>query len=255
MRSLLEAVAHIALEVHPDRIEAVCGALTSLPNRNFSAVLKTSLGSNFSPRLLEGFARAIQEFPEVNAAELTAIFRAAAATAEIATQASSSELVWTGPGSGLVPVRHTEQVMTDLITEAVSSIFVVSFVAYDVLSVLEALTRAITRGVAVRALLERSQAHGGTVSLDSFAMMRAALPQARLYFWDRDTGAVGLGASVHAKCVVADSDSAFITSANLSNAAMERNMELGVLIRGGPLPSQLERHLLALINTKHLKEA
>ena len=55
--------------------------------------------------------------------------------------------------------------------------------------------------------------------------------------------------SVHAKCAVADDRIAFLTSANLSEAAMERNMELGVLVRGGHLPEELHRHLEALVKT------
>jgi phosphatidylserine/phosphatidylglycerophosphate/cardiolipin synthase-like enzyme len=37
---------------------------------------------------------------------------------------------------------------------------------------------------------------------------------------------------MHAKAAVADSSTAFLTSANLTEAALERNMELGVLIHG-----------------------
>jgi len=56
--------------------------------------------------------------------------------------------------------------------------------------------------------------------------------------------------AVHAKCAVSDGKLAFITSANLSTAAMERNMELGVLVRGGHLPDELHRHLNALVATE-----
>lgn len=63
------------------------------------------------------------------------------------------------------------------------------------------------------------------------------LPERRL----RDEqGHAGL---MHAKAAVADSCVAFLTSANLTEAALERNMELGVLIRGGTLPIAID-HLL-----------
>jgi hypothetical protein len=42
-------------------------------------------------------------------------------------------------------------------------------------------------------------------------------------------------------------------SANVSDAAMEWNMELGVLLRGGQLPGQLDRHLAALVTTIQLR--
>jgi len=48
---------------------------------------------------------------------------------------------------------------------------------------------------------------------------------------------------MHAKAAVADSCVAFLISANLTEAALERNMELGVLIRGGGLPMAIEQLL------------
>ena len=46
-----------------------------------------------------------------------------------------------------------------------------------------------------------------------------------------------------------------ISSANLTGHAMEKNMEAGVLIEGGPTPKKLHRHLEALITTKQLQRA
>jgi len=63
-----------------------------------------------------------------------------------------------------------------------------------------------------------------------------------------------MSASVHAKCAVADSRLAFITSANLTSAALERNMELGLLLRGGTVPDRLHAHLAALVTTKVVKQ-
>jgi cardiolipin synthase len=42
---------------------------------------------------------------------------------------------------------------------------------------------------------------------------------------------------MHVKAAAADSRVAFLSGANLTEAALERNMELGVLIRGGHLPA------------------
>jgi phosphatidylserine/phosphatidylglycerophosphate/cardiolipin synthase-like enzyme len=46
---------------------------------------------------------------------------------------------------------------------------------------------------------------------------------------------------------VADGRLAFITSANLTKRAMEGNMEIGILVRGGALPDNLHRHLEMLV--------
>jgi len=47
----------------------------------------------------------------------------------------------------------------------------------------------------------------------------------------------------------------FITSANLTDYAMNLNMEMGVLIRGGGMPKQVEGHFEGMITKKILVDA
>ena len=252
MKDLNKVVARIALEVHPDRIDALCGALGLNKDANVLAVVKSAFGPALSPQLIKGFAEALKANSNVSSGELAAMFRASSATASLAAGASSVELVWTGPATGMVPIRHTTQVLTGLIDEARDRLFLVSFVAYHVSIVVDALQRAVERDVQVQVLLEQSKEHGGHVSVDSIAMLRRSLPRATIYQWNKATRDASPCASVHAKCAVADGIIAFVTSANLSDAAMERNMELGVLLRGGQVPGLLDRHLAALVTTKQL---
>ena len=253
MKSLNEAVARIALEVHPERIDAVCFALRSSQDANALAIVKDALGTAFSPTLIKGLAMALKANPKTSSSELSAMFRVSSLTASLAAGASSVELVWTGPATGMVPIRHTAQVLTGLVDDARDRLFLVSFVAYHVGGVVDALRQATERGVQVRVLLEQSKAHGGNVTVDSIAMLRESIPRAQIYEWDKTAAGAAHTASVHAKCAVADGTVAFVTSANVSDAAMERNMELGVLLRGGQLPGQLDRHLAALVTTKQLR--
>ena len=57
---------------------------------------------------------------------------------------------------------------------------------------------------------------------------------------------------MQAKATIADSSVAFLTSANLTEAALERNMELGVLIRGGRVPGSIDHLMNSLIESKKL---
>jgi phosphatidylserine/phosphatidylglycerophosphate/cardiolipin synthase-like enzyme len=43
-------------------------------------------------------------------------------------------------------------------------------------------------------------------------------------------------AALHAKCAVADAHLLLVSSANLTDYALNLNMELGVVIQGGPQP-------------------
>jgi phosphatidylserine/phosphatidylglycerophosphate/cardiolipin synthase-like enzyme len=108
---------------------------------------------------------------------------------------------------------------------------------------------AIGRNVQISLLLELAAIDGGHVSQDSIKMMKGLLPSANIYTWStkmKRNATPHIGA-IHAKCAVADGELAFITSANLTSAAMERNIELGIFIRGGNLPSELHKHLDSLI--------
>ena len=103
-------------------------------------------------------------------------------------------------------------------------------------------------------LLEASDKHGGGVSIDGIGPMKKALSTAKVYFWGEKSEEFD-GGKVHAKVAVSDENVCFISSANLTGHAMEKNMEAGVLIRGGAIPLKLHKHLEALVTTKVLTRA
>jgi cardiolipin synthase A/B len=172
----------------------------------------------------------------------SAAYRRAKAEQEI-------EFVWTGPSSKLIATRKTAQALLQVIDAAKSEFFMTSFVVYKISSIMKALEQAIERGVQISMLLEAGESQGGAVSIDAIAKMRSALPSATLLSWI-DKGEGFIGGKVHAKVAVADENFCFISSANLTGHAMEKNMEAGVLIRGGAIPSSLHRHLEALETTR-----
>jgi phosphatidylserine/phosphatidylglycerophosphate/cardiolipin synthase-like enzyme len=53
---------------------------------------------------------------------------------------------------------------------------------------------------------------------------------------------------LHAKAVVVDDDVVFITSANLTEAALDHNVELGLLVRDRALAGSVSRHFQTLID-------
>jgi cardiolipin synthase A/B len=114
------------------------------------------------------------------------------------------------------------------------------------------LNAAAARGVDVRILLETSTSHGGSLSVDPVATMQRRVPAAALYVWT-DRPVPFTEGRVHAKVAVADGKSAFLTSANLTGHALEKNMEAGVVISGGHVPADLSAHLYALIETKVIR--
>jgi phosphatidylserine/phosphatidylglycerophosphate/cardiolipin synthase-like enzyme len=102
-------------------------------------------------------------------------------------------------------------------------------------------------------LLESSIDEGGSIEIDVIAKMKKVIPRAHVYAW-KDKAAEFEGGRVHAKVAVADKSACFITSANLTGYAMEKNMELGLLINGGAIPGLISDHLKALVDTKTLTQ-
>jgi phosphatidylserine/phosphatidylglycerophosphate/cardiolipin synthase-like enzyme len=59
--------------------------------------------------------------------------------------------------------------------------------------------------------------------------------------------------SLHAKCAIADEEWLLVSSANLTMYAMNLNMELGLMIRGGNLPRITNRHFNNLIASETVR--
>jgi phosphatidylserine/phosphatidylglycerophosphate/cardiolipin synthase-like enzyme len=82
------------------------------------------------------------------------------------------------------------------------------------------------------------------------------LPSVRNFVWPmakRLKDSHGRYGSLHAKCAVVDGNLLFLSSANLTEFACCLNMELGVIIKGGLLPSSVEQHFQALIASGYLE--
>jgi phosphatidylserine/phosphatidylglycerophosphate/cardiolipin synthase-like enzyme len=101
-------------------------------------------------------------------------------------------------------------------------------------------------------LPEFNQRRGDVFRILSVPQHRAKREWESVFYDPRALDPEGPGGVLHAKVVVADDEVAFITSANLTKAALDRNIELGVLIRdrafvlaiGGYFRSLSERDLL-----------
>jgi phosphatidylserine/phosphatidylglycerophosphate/cardiolipin synthase-like enzyme len=192
-----------------------------------------------------------------------AVAAALVATADALAAVEQPELVWSGPQVPGVHARDTRRVFEEIVSRAQRQIWVSAYTYYD-------------GPKAFRLLAERMdtvQALQVTLLLNIGRRRDDPSPPADVVvrfakrFWEREwpgqrrptvfydkrsldpDGATGV---LHAKALVADDAAAFITSANLTEAAFDRNLELGVLSRDRTLASSLARHFRALIETQHL---
>lgn len=252
---LLEIIARIGLELHPDRITAITSKMEKLDSIEQFSFIRSSFGPSADKELVGILEKTWSNNRSVSPRDLSFALLGASAATQYLDNRGSAEIIWTGPSTGLVPIRRTEQALCELISTTTKKLFLVSFIAYEVESILTSLRDAISREVQIDLLLELSEEHGGRVTHNSIGAMQKLLPSINYYVWDPDKRLKPdqFPGVVHAKCAVGDEKLAFITSANLTSAAMDRNMELGVLLRGGELPLRLQRHWEALVYTKHLK--
>lgn len=149
------------------------------------------------------------------------------------------EVVVTGPDSPDAPVRLTSEVVAQLIDGATHDVTMVSYAAYRMPAVVAALDAAMARGVRVRLILEPAEKLDGGGGAHAYARFST-------YHWPVDRRDPP-DAKLHAKAVIVDGRDVLLTSANMTSAAYSRNIELGVLCRGGGVASQVQRHFDGLI--------
>jgi len=168
------------------------------------------------------------------------------------------ELVWTGPEGARATARDTAVILRDLFEGAQERVVLAGYTFLNSERVLKALHESMqARGVVAYFFVEVSQLERGVA--DPEAALQAPLQRFVASNWrfgppfpevycDRRAGQPGPPwSSLHAKCVAVDGQRAFISSANFTSRAQERNIEAGVLIDDVTFSGQLERQWLGLI--------
>lgn len=185
------------------------------------------------------------------------------AVASAAAQVDRPDLVWSGPVVAGLQARDTRRVYDELVAGAERSIWVSTFAYYDGRQAFKTLAHRMDEAPAVQAtlLLNIQRRPGDTTAADALVVRFADRfwnqdwPGERrpsVFYDPRSLGAAGADGVLHAKAVVVDDRAAFVTSANLTEAAFDRNIEVGVLSRERTLAASLAGHFRVLIDQKLL---
>ena len=167
------------------------------------------------------------------------------------------EMLWSGPPpAGHLPARRIDQTLYDLIAEAKREILLVTFAAVKVDRLASALLKAASRGVRICLILEFAEASEGQLSFDALNAFPAALvAAAEVYYWPvekRQRNDAGRPGKLHAKLALVD-DAILLSSANLTDDAFNRNLELGVRVTDIDVVSWARGHFDGLVNDSTLK--
>ena len=168
------------------------------------------------------------------------------------------QLVWTGPEAQTGTARDTSVVLRELFEAARESVVLGGYsfkYGKQVLAPLFASMR--DHGVDARFFVHVPQiehgvdadchlgTHLGEFLADSWPYGE---PRPRLYYDKRALLPGPPYSSLHAKCVVIDGVKAFVSSANFTDRAQERNIEVGVLVEDPSFASFLAGQWLGLID-------
>ncbi len=162
------------------------------------------------------------------------------------------ELVTTAPEIDGVANRDTSVVVRDLFANATQSVLVAGYAVYQGQKVFQALAdRMMTvPSLQVRLFLDIQRPQGDTSAASEIirrfagqfrkAQWPSDRPLPQVFFDPRSLDASSQKrACLHAKAVVVDSRSVFISSANFTEAAQQRNIEVGILAQSASLAHRL----------------
>ena len=179
--------------------------------------------------------------PGVAPAEAALMLRTAAVSVRNTREGRKVELVWTGPAVSNIAMRRTDQALLEVIAKAKQRLLIVSFTVYKIPAIADALVKAAKSGVQIRICVEAPEPSGQKIAYDTIKALGSEVAQhAAIYVWPSDkrpTDGAGHNGVLHAKCAVADEHLLFISSANLTDHALNLNIELGALISGGAEPT------------------
>lgn len=240
--NLSTAAAELLRLVGPTALAAQADAIAvGIP----AAIVTERLGrSDAAPVVAALAAAAEQAGPERTRAYLEGLCAGHAARSPVI------ETVWTGPAVHGVPVRSTMSALLHLVDNAERELWLSTYSAKPHAPLLESITRALLRGVAVNIAIETLQGAGSAIAGSEPAAAFASLTGANRYTWP--VAARPADAKLHAKLALADARSLLVTSANFTTSGMERNLEAGILVTGGPAPERATEHLTALVRTGQL---
>jgi phosphatidylserine/phosphatidylglycerophosphate/cardiolipin synthase-like enzyme len=180
-------------------------------------------------------------------------------TVDAATsRAPRPDLVWSGPEVPGLHARDTRRVFEELLGSAERSVWASTYAFFDGPRAFQVLAQRMDAkaNVSVTLLLNIQRKRGDTTAADQLVRRFAdrfwntdwpGSSKPSVYFDPRALELDGPAGVLHAKAVVIDDEVVFVTSANLTEAALDRNIELGLLVRDHALAASVSTHFRTLI--------
>lgn len=182
----------------------------------------------------------------------------------IEQRTAKPDLVWSGPGVQGVHARDTRQVFEELLSSAKTSLWACTYAFFDGPKAFQVLAKNMDANpsLAVTLLLNIQRSKGDSTAADQLVRKFAdrfwkvewpGTVKPRVFYDPRALDINGPGAVLHAKAMVVDDERVFVTSANFTEAALDRNIELGLLVRDRAMAASIKAHFKGLAETGLLR--
>ncbi len=173
------------------------------------------------------------------------------------------DLVWSGPDIPGVYARDTRRVFEEVLGSAEHSIWACTYAYFDGPKAFNILARRMdeTPDLRVILMLNIQRQYRDTTSADQLVRNFAdrfwstdwpGTSKPKVYYDPRSLELGSPTGVLHAKALVADEEVVFVTSANFTEAALDRNIELGLLVRDRALSLSMSSHFRGLIDKQLL---
>jgi len=177
---------------------------------------------------------------------------------EATSRTPRPDLVWSGPEVPGLHARDTRRVFEELLGSAERSVWASTYAFFDGPRAFQALAQRMDAraNVSVTLLLNIQRKRGDTTAADQLVRRFAdrfwttdwpGSARPSVFYDPRALELEGPAGVLHAKAVVVDEKVVFVTSANLTEAALDRNIELGLLVRDHALAASVSTHFRTLI--------
>lgn len=203
---------------------------------------------------------------QMTATHVANLIAAVAETREnISDPALVFELVVSGPEVINVPTQDTAAVVQSLFREARSEVLVVGYAVHNGAEIFAPLHDQMCALPELRVrmclnVMQTEEYRDASRRIAAFAAEFAAKhwpwkERPEIYFFPKSLASTAAErASLHAKCVIVDRCVAFVTSANFTEAAQDRNIEVGLLTRFAPMVQRLAAYFTGLIDSGTLEK-
>lgn len=253
LESLVSAIVYTCADAPKAAIEKACAILAS--EESDAATVLPKLAGALSKESVVRLKKGLKG-TGTTARELALAIASTAAGIAAGRNDPDIQLVWTGPETPKQSPRDTLPQMLEMIGRAKTSILLVTFAAFKAKTIMQALLAATVRGVQLKIVVESADDSAGQLSHDAWkAFPESFIEAGRVWYWPinkRPKNPKGLPAKLHAKCLVIDQKEALVSSANLTDDAMERNIEVGIRCCNSAMASQIATKFEALMQQGHI---